>query len=544
SSFISSIKFEGKIIQSHSHFLIASSIDADIVSDLTLTENNSLVLKNPNREIVDLVGWGEAQDFEVAPFPQNPEIRDPIGDWLSEIGFKGSREPFPSTIYYQSLGRKINEENNYQDTDNNAEDFEIQTPTPKAKNKTFIEPELEDILKSLEDILESIDSTPSKPEPEPEEPSEDSTPPEIVFGIDPIQTSLSFIISFEITSPLDTVTPSGLDSFVFRWKEEDEEEWQEDEYQEITEAPINYSGELEFTGEDEKTYYFQIKAKDVAGNESDWLPELAVSTKISLPKIVLINEIQIDSIVGTGGTSDDWVELYNPYDIDISLTGWSIQKHSKDDPCSINKSFDSKTFSRNERGIFNIPAKGFFLIVNTTASESLKVIADMTISWSLSDNNTVYLVGNEDKIESGDDPDIIDKVGFGLACFAKTEPFLNPPEAKSIERKELSVDTNNNNQDFKINEVPTPTNSKGETFSPPSPPSFGEPPWPMFQHDAQHTGRSPFAGPEDSENLEILIEGEADDDYFGTPVIGSDGTLYLNAKITTGGEIKEGLWAF
>ena len=66
-----------------------------------------------------------------------------------------------------------------------------------------------------------------------------------------------------------------------------------------------------------------------------------------------------------------------------------------------------------------------------------------------------------------DDPDIVDKVSFGLACFPETEPFLNPPEAKSIERKELGLDTNNDSQDFQINEVPTPTNSKGETLTSP-----------------------------------------------------------------------------
>jgi len=80
-------------------------------------------------------------------------------------------------------------------------------------------------------------------------------------------------------------------------------------------------------------------------------------------------------------------------------------------------------------------------------------------------------------------------------------------------------------------------------------------PWPMFQHDAQHTGRSPFIGPQALEEpetqIQILIEGEKEGDiygrggdHFGTPVISSDGTLYLIARITRSGQTKEGLWAF
>ncbi len=290
---------------------------------------------------------------------------------------------------------------------------------------------------------------------------EDTTSPEVIFDIEPIQTSLSFSVYFEITDKvLDTATPSGLDGFTFRWKE-DEEEWQEDDYQEIEEAPLVYSGEREFIGKDEHAYYFQIKAKDIAGNENDWLPESPIFTQISLPKIILINEIQIDSIAGTGGTSDDWVELYNPYDIDVSLTGWSIQKHSADQlhqPCSIDIAFYKKDFSESAK----IPSKGFYLIVSTNANNDLKNLADLVMpsGWYLSDNNTVYLIRNQDKIENGEDPDIIDKVGFGIACFPEGSPALNPPEEKSIERKELGVDTDDNGQDFKINDTPTPTNSK------------------------------------------------------------------------------------
>ncbi len=73
------------------------------------------------------------------------------------------------------------------------------------------------------------------------------------------------------------------------------------------------------------------------------------------------------------------------------------------------------------------------------------------------------MVKNQDKIESGDDLDIVDKVGFGEEAFSpEGNPAPNPPEEKSIERKELGIDTDDNKQDFEIIDIPTPTNSKGE----------------------------------------------------------------------------------
>lgn len=116
-SLVTSTQFEGKTIGAKSYFLIVRSGDGDIVlSTLTLTEHNTIRLRNPNQETVDMVGWGnEAQESETAP-AENP----PSG---------------------KSAGRIWQESNqNYQDTDNNSADFEIQTQTPKAKNQS---PEIE-----------------------------------------------------------------------------------------------------------------------------------------------------------------------------------------------------------------------------------------------------------------------------------------------------------------------------------------------------------------------------------------------------------------
>jgi hypothetical protein len=112
STFVPKNLFSNKTINPKDYLLIAnssSSFSADIYTDYPLTENNSLIIKNPNREIVDMVGWGQAQDFE-----ESPTINPPTG---------------------KSIGRKWSSaDNTYVDSDNNNLDFEIQEPTPNGKN--------------------------------------------------------------------------------------------------------------------------------------------------------------------------------------------------------------------------------------------------------------------------------------------------------------------------------------------------------------------------------------------------------------------------
>jgi outer membrane protein assembly factor BamB len=50
-------------------------------------------------------------------------------------------------------------------------------------------------------------------------------------------------------------------------------------------------------------------------------------------------------------------------------------------------------------------------------------------------------------------------------------------------------------------------------------------PWPMFQHDPQHTGRSPYVGPA-SPTLKWRYEGDSKLYY---PAIGADGTIYVGS---------------
>lgn len=107
-SLVSSTYFEGKTIGAEGYFLIASSSQADINLSLTLTGGNSLILKNSSQEIIDKVGWGQAQEYETAT------ATEPVSE--------------------QSIGRRNNI-----DTDNNQSDFELKTiPSPTNSSDDIV----------------------------------------------------------------------------------------------------------------------------------------------------------------------------------------------------------------------------------------------------------------------------------------------------------------------------------------------------------------------------------------------------------------------
>ncbi|MFA5359595.1 MAG: lamin tail domain-containing protein [Patescibacteria group bacterium] len=111
SSLVSKTYFNGKTIGANSYFLISRSSfpNSDIIlSSLTLSEANTLQLKDANGDVVDKVGWGEANDCQ------------------------GSCALSP--VENQSLQRKF-ENNNFINTGNNGEDFKIENcPSPKAQS--------------------------------------------------------------------------------------------------------------------------------------------------------------------------------------------------------------------------------------------------------------------------------------------------------------------------------------------------------------------------------------------------------------------------
>ena len=393
-SFITKTDFSGKVISAKSYFLISREIpNSSILLDITLSDDNSLAFKNPNREISDTLGWGQAQDFESAA-AQN---------------FESGR----------SLGRNPEE----QDTDNNSADFELNTPTPKEENIRYEEPLPEPVIAPT-----------------------DATPPVVEFSFAAIQTSLAFSIDFKITDPLDAVaTPSGVAVYVFRFKQ-DGADWQEDSPAEVSENPVSADLTRDFPGEDGKTYYFQAKAKDVAGNESDFLPEPPATTMVSVPPVItkniLINEIQT---AGLNDEKEEFVELFNPNSVDIDLAGWYIQRKTK--AGSEYSSFAPSTLFAGK----NIKANDFILIAR---QDSIFVTADIFTGYTLGDFN---IDGGSTLVLKKPNHDVSDEVGWGAAQDFEIAPAPNPCKGQSITRTS-GIDTENNSVDFIISDTPTPKN--------------------------------------------------------------------------------------
>ncbi|NOZ58559.1 MAG: PQQ-like beta-propeller repeat protein, partial [Euryarchaeota archaeon] len=54
-------------------------------------------------------------------------------------------------------------------------------------------------------------------------------------------------------------------------------------------------------------------------------------------------------------------------------------------------------------------------------------------------------------------------------------------------------------------------------------------PWPMFHHDLNHTGRSPYLGAGEG-NLKWSFPSADGGGIYSSPVIGSDGTIYFGSR--------------
>lgn len=147
---------------------------------------------------------------------------------------------------------------------------------------------------------------------------------------------------------------------------------------------------------------------------------------------LLINAVQLAS---ASSTHDEFVELYNPYDVAVDLTGWYVQKKTK-------TAADFSTFAKAD--LFTgkqIAAYGTL----TIAHPSSMVAYAIASTYGIADDNTLVI-----KNPNGD---ISDKVGWGEAGDCEGVCAANPADGQSIRRifsGGIPVDTGNNAEDFAL----------------------------------------------------------------------------------------------
>ncbi|RJS24261.1 amidohydrolase [Corallococcus sp. H22C18031201] len=210
----------------------------------------------------------------------------------------------------------------------------------------------------------------------------------------------------------------------------------------------------------------------------------AITVVVPVPK----GHVVISEISGAGLTvnADDFVELYNPTDVDIDISGWKLQYRT----ASTTSTTVNYTVLVTIPSGKTIKAHGYFLIANDGyVAGSPTVAADM--SWGSTD-----ISGSAGNVRLGDatvavDPNmttgVVDTVGYGTGrVVVETEAAPSPPgKGGSIERKALATstsasmgaggadalkgngsDTDNNKNDFVTRAVRDPQNAASPTEQP------------------------------------------------------------------------------
>lgn len=161
---------------------------------------------------------------------------------------------------------------------------------------------------------------------------------------------------------------------------------------------------------------------------------------------VVISEVQTR---GSNGANDEFVELFNPTDSAIDLTGWSLKRLATTEGAS------ETNFASPLSG--TIPANGYFLVAKSSGYDA-GVTADVVYGSSLSDNTTILLYDNSD-------PQVlVDKVGLGEGTSPEGSPApqlqqQTPPVDSSVERLVCGEDSDNNANDFALSVSSSPQNS-------------------------------------------------------------------------------------
>ena len=168
------------------------------------------------------------------------------------------------------------------------------------------------------------------------------------------------------------------------------------------------------------------------------------------------NHVVISQVYGGGGNSgavytNDFIELYNPTDSDVSLEDWSVQYAS-----SSGTSWSDTPLSGS------IKAHGYYLVQEGAGSNTAEDLPTPDATDNLSMSGTkgkIALVKSVTAISGKSDSNVVDFVGYGSANEYEgsgAAPTLSNSTAAI--RSISGVDTDDNSADF-TSDTPNPRNS-------------------------------------------------------------------------------------
>lgn len=366
-------KFTGKI-KPYSFFLITSSSTKEkYQGDLSysgeypylIAINNVIILKKPNGEISDLVGYGD-----------NPEKIYQFEGYAfttSSINFKN-----------KSIQRKNLQNNtNLQDRNDNSSDFWLSKPSPKFLRIYLIETDIENFQTFATSTEEGAILTLSWQEPN--------------FNVSSTNYAYGLLIS----------TSSDFNTF----KLEDFGSTSSLPSPKFDSSTTTFETIITKCSATLTLYYFGLYLKDLTDEEnktdlaisSTTLPEdlcnpeteeEIISTSTTSTVKILISEVRVIE-----GTSDgEYIELYNPNEFPIDLSGWKLIRFATENNSS---TIASDRANAKFKNVIMQPFS-YLLLSNTSTliidGEEIGVDLVYASSHDLAKNDRLVLLDNNNKI--------------------------------------------------------------------------------------------------------------------------------------------------